>query len=355
MSATIGGKTDVVTDLIALGADADIENPYGESALILAARYGLRDIVVELVKAGANLELQNKNGDTAVIKATIGYEPDILRELVRAGSDLNLQNQEGLTPLMIAVRSERTDITNILLEGKHINLDIQENRTGWSALHFSAERGNSATTEALLKAGANAQLKDNGGLTALEIAEVKAAEKESYLFICNGPDYTSLISLLKENIAKESPTLPSQQGSSVGGSFSTQQDRSPVHQDTSPTPPHMEPTTLSKTVEDTETEEKESDQGTTDTQQDIDAAHRRGRTQEALRNLVTRPVQIAKQIFNDLDKRLKSVDKKDQPEVIGQGSLDKEKRKTKTRESLLTIRPLMTHRKFHNLFSDFMQ
>ena len=84
-------------------------------------------------------------------------------------------------------------------------------------------------------------------------------------------------------------------GSSVGGSFSTQQDRSPVHQDTSPTPPHMEPTTLSKTVgnhtteclklvlpqvEDTETEEKESDQGTTDTQQDIDAAQRRGRTQE---------------------------------------------------------------------------
>ena len=27
MSATIGGKTDVVTDLIALGADSDIENP----------------------------------------------------------------------------------------------------------------------------------------------------------------------------------------------------------------------------------------------------------------------------------------------------------------------------------------
>ena len=28
---------------------------------------------------------------------------------------------------MIAVRSGRTDITNILLEGEHINLDIQEN------------------------------------------------------------------------------------------------------------------------------------------------------------------------------------------------------------------------------------
>ena len=28
---------------------------------------------------------------------------------------------------MIAARSGRTDITNILLEGKHIDLDIQEN------------------------------------------------------------------------------------------------------------------------------------------------------------------------------------------------------------------------------------
>ena len=28
---------------------------------------------------------------------------------------------------MIAARSERTDITNILLEGEHIDLDIQEN------------------------------------------------------------------------------------------------------------------------------------------------------------------------------------------------------------------------------------
>ncbi|CAI8031932.1 hypothetical protein GBAR_LOCUS18086 [Geodia barretti] len=62
---------------------------------------------------------------------------------------------------MIAARSGRTaDITKIVLEGEHINLDIQEKRTGWSALHFSAERGNAATTEALLKAGANPHLKD---------------------------------------------------------------------------------------------------------------------------------------------------------------------------------------------------
>ena len=32
----------------------------GDSALILAARYGHNEVVVELVKAKANLDLQNK-------------------------------------------------------------------------------------------------------------------------------------------------------------------------------------------------------------------------------------------------------------------------------------------------------
>ncbi|CAI8031940.1 hypothetical protein GBAR_LOCUS18086 [Geodia barretti] len=71
---------------------------------------------------------------------------------------------------MIAAMSGRTDITKILLEGEHINLDIKEKRTGRSALHFSAEEGDSATTEALLKAGANPHHKDKYGVTAMELA-----------------------------------------------------------------------------------------------------------------------------------------------------------------------------------------
>ena len=38
---------------------------------------------------------------------------------------------------MIAARSGRTDITNILLEGEHIDLDIQENVRIYMLLNFS--------------------------------------------------------------------------------------------------------------------------------------------------------------------------------------------------------------------------
>ena len=37
-----------------------LSSQYGNSALILAARYGRTDTVMELVKAGAKLDLQNK-------------------------------------------------------------------------------------------------------------------------------------------------------------------------------------------------------------------------------------------------------------------------------------------------------
>ena len=79
---------------------------------------------------------------------------------------------------MISARSGKTELTDILLTGDNIDPDIQENvrlqttsliidihvppsqNTGWSALFFSAERGDVTTTRSLLKAGANAHLKD---------------------------------------------------------------------------------------------------------------------------------------------------------------------------------------------------
>jgi ankyrin repeat protein len=158
MIAARSGRTDI-TNILLEGEHIHLdiqEKRTGRSALHFSVERGDAATTEVLLKAGANPHLKDKNGATAFIMAL----KTPLRELVRAGSDLNLQNQEGLTPLMIAARSGRTDITNILLEGEHIHLDIQEKRTGWSALHFSAERGDAATTEALLKAGANPHLKD---------------------------------------------------------------------------------------------------------------------------------------------------------------------------------------------------
>ena len=78
-----------------------------------------------------------------MIFATAHCYLPVLKELVRAGADLNLCNQvrsihydvslmvptplyqEGLTALMISSRPGTTDLTETLLAGKGISLDVQ--------------------------------------------------------------------------------------------------------------------------------------------------------------------------------------------------------------------------------------
>ncbi|CAI8050964.1 hypothetical protein GBAR_LOCUS27952 [Geodia barretti] len=55
------------------------------------------------------------------------YQPGTLRELLMAVCDLRLRNKEGLTALMIADKSDRTDITNILQQA---DLGNKENLCG---------------------------------------------------------------------------------------------------------------------------------------------------------------------------------------------------------------------------------
>ncbi|CAI8021052.1 Putative ankyrin repeat protein MM_0045 [Geodia barretti] len=124
MMAAREGRTEVVSLLLEAGANTDLQNKDGYSALMIAASSCSKTVPM-LVKAGAALDLQNKEGDTAVIMATLRYHLPVSKELVRAGADLNLQNQEGLTALMISSRSGRTDLTEILLSGEIISLDIQ--------------------------------------------------------------------------------------------------------------------------------------------------------------------------------------------------------------------------------------
>ena len=129
---------------------------------------------------------------------------------------------------------------------------LSPQNTGWSALHFSAERGDSDTTQALLQAVASPHLKDKvcgsssnsnhlpsspeslhpllfdlspspvkNGLTALEIAEVKAEEGEEnrYRHYWEGrPDYNyeGVISLLREYGKGEPSAKPSHVSINLG-------------------------------------------------------------------------------------------------------------------------------------------
>ena len=75
MYAAYNGREYIVDSLIKAGANKDIKNKYGRTALMLAAKYGQTAIVDSLIKAGANKDIKNKYGRTALmLAAKHGYE-----------------------------------------------------------------------------------------------------------------------------------------------------------------------------------------------------------------------------------------------------------------------------------------
>ncbi len=73
--------------LLARGADPNLKNNRGETALLIAANLGATDIVENLVKHGANVNLGNASGETALIRAVQRRDTTMVRSLIDLGAD----------------------------------------------------------------------------------------------------------------------------------------------------------------------------------------------------------------------------------------------------------------------------
>lgn len=76
--------TDLIALLLSCGADVNALNPYGESPLHLASRYGYAPLVEMLVAAGAKRHLPNREGKTA---ADVAANPAIAAYLTPLSAD----------------------------------------------------------------------------------------------------------------------------------------------------------------------------------------------------------------------------------------------------------------------------
>jgi hypothetical protein len=88
-------ETWVTSLLLEAGANPDLQNYRGESALMMAAREGKTETVSLLVKAGATLDLQNERGESALMMAVSWWwdKPEVFSLLLVAGANTDLQNK----------------------------------------------------------------------------------------------------------------------------------------------------------------------------------------------------------------------------------------------------------------------
>jgi len=103
MWAAWKGSAECVDLLIKAGADLNLKDNGGLTALMKAAGQGSPECVDLLIKAGADLNLKDKAGMTALMKAAGQGSPECVDLLIKAGADLNLKDRcEENTALSLA-------------------------------------------------------------------------------------------------------------------------------------------------------------------------------------------------------------------------------------------------------------
>jgi len=137
------GRTDLIGDLVKLGADANAYDARGYTPLILAAYDGHIDTVDALIRAGADAcKPDRSQGNTAQMGVAFKGEDAIADRLLKAGCDVNARNKAGQTALMMAALFGRTQqLGRLLASGADPALADAEGRT---ARAVAAAQGNQA-------------------------------------------------------------------------------------------------------------------------------------------------------------------------------------------------------------------
>lgn len=82
-----GGETERLVDYVDRGVPVDLNDPDGNTLLMLAAYHGQADTVAALVERGADVNRLNDRGQSPLAGAVFQGEADVVRTLVAAGAD----------------------------------------------------------------------------------------------------------------------------------------------------------------------------------------------------------------------------------------------------------------------------
>jgi uncharacterized protein len=180
--ASQNGNAALITKFLDAGGDANASLPGGETMLMTAARTGKADAVRVLLARGADLHAREpRRGQTAIMWAATEGHVEVLEELIKAGADFRTPLDSGFSPLMFAVRQGRIGAAKALLKaGADVNEPVQVKanpklpegerpiRAGTTPLDLAVANGHFELSAELLDAGADPN-SNRLGYTALHM------------------------------------------------------------------------------------------------------------------------------------------------------------------------------------------
>ena len=141
---------------------------YNQSPLSHAAENGHERVVQILLDKGAEPNLADKSGRTALLWAVLNEHRVVAEQLLARGADVQKRDNARWTALLFAVRNRSTSMANLLLEmGADVSATI---RGGYTTLHLAIFFGAPALIRLLVQKGASMSIRSSNENTPLEYA-----------------------------------------------------------------------------------------------------------------------------------------------------------------------------------------
>lgn len=201
--AAYAGDDVLVRALLAAGADPTAENRYGLTPLQAAADGGFAGSVTALLAAGADANAVLPEGETVLMTAARSGNTAVLEALLEHGVDTEARDSfYGETALIRAAVEDHADAVRVLVEhGATVDapsaaMDYPSRRAGqsvlglgsWTPVMYAARENSLEAGRALIEAGADLDVQDPDGATALVIAIINAHYEFADMLIDAGAD-----------------------------------------------------------------------------------------------------------------------------------------------------------------------
>jgi ankyrin repeat protein len=189
-----------VRALLETGADVNLAQVDGTTALHWAAFHDDAELVALLLRAGAEVNAANRYGVPPLAQACINGNAAIVKLLLEAGGDANAALKGGETVLMLAARSGSAEAVQALL-ARGANPNASE-RLGQTVLMWAAAEGQTDVIHALIQAGADINASLDSGFTPFFFAVREGRLDVVKQLLAAGVDVNAMLQPAEEDLAR---------------------------------------------------------------------------------------------------------------------------------------------------------